>query len=91
MTVVEIFDLQSGYTLFVGPIQGSNQIVKRTKVELFIDEKPLKIIDISGEFITNVKYPQGYRAISTTDKGVFCCPFYFRCRKMYSHVDIAFA
>ncbi|MBZ8181891.1 hypothetical protein [Oscillatoria salina] len=68
MAIVETFHLQLGYTVFVGSIQSSNRIVKNTKAKIFIDGNFFQTIEISGEFLTNIKHPQGYRAISTTDK-----------------------
>ncbi|MBC6419465.1 MAG: hypothetical protein GDA44_12175 [Prochloron sp. SP5CPC1] len=65
MTVTDVFHLQSGYTVFAGPIQGSDQIVRSCKAELFIDGKLCQRVEISGEFLMNVKHPEGYRAIST--------------------------
>ena len=65
MTVADVFHLQSGYTVFAGPIRGSDQIVRSCKAELFIDGKLSQIVEISGEFLMNVKHPEAYRAIST--------------------------
>jgi hypothetical protein len=67
MIVLDIFHLQSGYTVFVGPIEGCSMPIKQCSAELLLDGKVIQTLTVSGEFLMNVKHPQGHRAISTTD------------------------
>jgi hypothetical protein len=63
MTLVDIFHLQDGRTVFAGSIQNSEQrikhYIKRCQVELIIDRKVQTIITIDGEMIPDRKHPEG--------------------------------
>lgn len=63
MTLLAIFHLQDGRTVFAGSIQNSEQkikhYIKRCQVELIIDRKLQKIIIIDGEMIPDRRHPEG--------------------------------
>jgi hypothetical protein len=67
MKIFDIFHLQSGRTVLAGSIIGKKELIKNNKVQLVIDNREERIIEIEGEFLMDVKHPLNHRAISTTD------------------------
>ena len=69
MKVVGIFNLSSGYTIFVGPVSGEKSRIKcGTKAQVLVDNTLLKVVELHGEWIADKKYPLDYRSLSTLSK-----------------------
>lgn len=66
MIVFDVFHLQGGRTVFVGSVKGLNKLIQKCQVEVLVNEKIYKIIEIEGEWFFNAQHPEGHRAISTT-------------------------
>ncbi|AFY83605.1 hypothetical protein [Oscillatoria acuminata] len=67
MKICEIFKLQSGQTVFAGPLEGTSISIQNCQAELEVDGVIIQKLMIEGEFIMNVKHPVGHRAIFTTE------------------------
>jgi len=67
MKIVEIFHLQTGATVFTGSLIGEKKMFKDSRMQLSIDNKEDRIVNIAGEMLTNRPHPLGYRGISTYD------------------------
>jgi hypothetical protein len=65
MVIADTFHLQSGQIVFAGKIEGGSNPVKPCEAQLFIDDQLAHNVMISGEFLMDVRHPEGYRAIST--------------------------
>lgn len=66
MIVHDVFHLRSGNTVFVGSIKGCSTPIKQCSAELLVDDKVSQTVSIDGEYLMNVKHPNGHRAISVT-------------------------
>lgn len=64
MAIEAIFHLSNGTTAFAGLIEGYEGLILRCQAELLLDEKAVKIIEIS-EHIFDRRHPLGLRGVST--------------------------
>ncbi len=68
MKILDIFYLSSGFVIFVGPVIGTKQLLrKKYKLNLLINGVFETTIETSGEWIADRRHPLGHRSISTLD------------------------
>ncbi|NJL52736.1 MAG: hypothetical protein HC930_11955 [Hydrococcus sp. SU_1_0] len=68
MKIADVFILSSGYTIFVGEVIGTHDLIKSgQKVNLFIDGLSRQCFETHGEWKANTNSPQGYRSLSTLE------------------------
>jgi hypothetical protein len=65
MKIFDVFHLQSGQTVFAGSVTGTKSLIKNFEATLLVDGKISQIVEIDGEFMMNIRHPDGHRAIST--------------------------
>lgn len=66
MLVCDLFHLQDGRTVFVGTVKCLNGLIQKCPVEVLVNEKVYKIIELGRKCLLDIKHPAGHRAISTS-------------------------